>query len=57
MLPAPGKPKGNFIFLADRWKEKQLEDSRYVWLPFRVMPDNTIRIVWLDEWDLSWFDR
>jgi hypothetical protein len=57
VLPAPGKPPGNFIFLADRWKEKQLEDSRYVWLPFRVTAGDTIRISWLDEWDLGWFDR
>lgn len=57
VLPAPGKGPGNFIFLADRWKEKQLEDSRYVWLPFRIEGGDTIRISWLDEWDLSWFDH
>jgi hypothetical protein len=57
VMPAPGKPAGNFIFLADRWKEKQLEDSRYIWLPFRVEDGDSIRIKWLDDWDLSWFDR
>jgi len=57
ILPAPGKPAGNFIFMADRWKEKQLDDSRYVWLPFRVESGDVVRISWLDEWDLSWFDH
>jgi hypothetical protein len=57
VLPAPGKTPGNFIFLADRWKEKQLDDSRYVWLPFRVTAGDVVRISWLDEWDLGWFDR
>ena len=47
---APGKPPGNFILLADRWKEKQLEDSSYVWGPFRVTGGDTIGISWLDEW-------
>jgi len=57
VLPTPGKPAGNFIFMADRWKEHRLEDSRYVWLPFRVETGDVIRISWLDQWDLSWFDR
>jgi beta-xylosidase len=57
VLPAPGKKAGSFIFLADRWNEKRLEDSRYVWLPFRVGPGDEIRIEFLSEWDMSWFDR
>lgn len=57
VLPAPGKPEGSFIFLADRWNKDKLEDSRYVWLPFRIAADGSIRIEWLDRWDLSWFDR
>ena len=55
VLPAPGAPAGSFIFLADRWNEKQLEDSRYVWLPFTVQPDGTFTIRMLDRWDLSLF--
>lgn len=51
VLPMPGRP-GKFIFLADRWNEKQLEDSRYVWLPFEVGPGDTIELKWVDRWQL-----
>ena len=51
VLPMPGKP-GKFIFMADRWNEKQLEDSRYVWLPFEVGSGGTIELKWVDRWQL-----
>ncbi len=57
VLPAPSKPPGSFIFLADRWNPEHLEDSRYVWLPFTVHDDDSIGIRFLPEWDLSDFDR
>jgi beta-xylosidase len=56
VLPVKGKP-GSFLFLADRWNEKRLEDSRYVWLPFTMKPDGTFTIEWKDRWDLSAFSR
>jgi hypothetical protein len=56
VLPAPGKKPGDFIFLADRWFKDKLEDSRYVWLPFRMKEDGGFEIAWQDRWDLSWFD-
>jgi Glycosyl hydrolases family 43 len=55
VLPAPEAPPGSFILLADRWNEKHLEDSRYVWLPFTIRPDGTFSIRMLDRWDLSLF--
>jgi beta-xylosidase len=57
VMRAPGAPEGSFIFMADRWNKDRLEDSRYVWLPFRVADDGSIRISWMDRWDLSWFRR
>ncbi|MGE5647956.1 MAG: glycoside hydrolase family 43 protein [Acidobacteriota bacterium] len=51
VIPAPGKPAGSFIFLADRWNARRLEDSRYVWLPFTMKPDGTFTIEWLDRWE------
>ncbi len=54
--PVQGKP-GAFILLLDRWNPKQLGESRYVWLPFRVGADGTVRVVWRDRWDLSVFDK
>jgi hypothetical protein len=56
VLPVEGKAPGSFIFLADRWKKDNLEDSRYVWLPFRVGEDDSIRIQWREQWDLTVLD-
>lgn len=44
--------KGNaYIALFDRWKKKDLEDSRYVWLPLEFGKDGKITIPWRDSWD------
>ena len=51
MLPAPGKPAGEFIYMGDRWLRNNLADSRYVWLPFRIQQDGSFAISWRDEWD------
>lgn len=55
VLPAPGKPPGSFIFLADRWEPKQLEKSTYVWLPFVVLENDDIVLEFRERWDLSVF--
>lgn len=44
VLPLPNRPD-NFIFMADRWEKADLENSRYVWLPFVVKGDS-IEISW-----------
>jgi hypothetical protein len=54
ILPVAGRP-GKFIFMADIWKKENLTDSRYVWLPLRIV-GGKLRIEWLDEWDLSMLD-
>lgn len=56
VLPVAGKP-GCFVFMADRWRPQQLPDSRYIWLPFKIGDDGAFTIPWLDEWDLSHFDK
>ena len=43
--------------MADRWMPRRLYDSRYIWLPFKMGPDGKFTIEWLDEWDLSYFDK
>ncbi|MGE5568393.1 MAG: glycoside hydrolase family 43 protein [Rhodospirillales bacterium] len=55
VLPVQGKP-GAFILLLDRWNPKQLSESRYVWLPFRIGADGVVRVVWRDRWRLLVFD-
>lgn len=52
VLPMPGKP-GNFIFMADRWNNRDLPDSRYVWLPMVMRADGSLTIEWHDAWDLA----
>jgi hypothetical protein len=51
VLPVPGRP-GAFILMADRWKPRNLPDSRYVWLPVQFDGDDPI-IEWRDTWNLN----
>ena len=53
--PVVGK-KDAYIALFDRWKKKDLEDSRYVWLPI-LIKDGKITIPWQEKWNLSFFDK
>jgi len=48
ILAVPGKNDA-FIFLADRWNKRNLEDSRYIWLPLQ-MKDEKPEIQWRDQW-------
>jgi sucrose-6-phosphate hydrolase SacC (GH32 family) len=43
---------GKFIFMADRWKKTNLEDSRYIWLPLTMKNDKP-QIIWFDSWHLT----
>ncbi len=54
VLPVQGK-KDAFIFMADRWKQWDLSDSRYVWLPIEFDKEGKPLIPWRDSWDLSVF--
>lgn len=56
VVPAPGKPAGSFIFMADRWDNYQLEKSTYIWLPFVVRDKHQIQLEYLSEWNLEVFD-
>ncbi len=56
VFPVAGKP-GCYIFMADRWTPRRLHDSRYIWLPLVIEPDGAFKLQWLDEWDLSYFDK
>ncbi len=55
VFPVAGK-SGTFIFMADRWNETNLSDSRYVWLPLHIK-DNRPIVQWLPSWGLSYFDK
>lgn len=51
VLPVAGMP-GLFVFMADRWDERDLSDSRYVWLPMEIDGPNVV-IRWHDNWTLE----
>ncbi len=51
VLPVQGK-KDTFIALFDRWKQWQLADSHYVWLPVESEADGKPAVKWQDRWAL-----
>ena len=48
VLPIAGRPN-TFIAMFDRWKQWDLKDSRYIWLPLRFEKEAP-----LVEWKASW---
>jgi len=51
VLPVRGRDD-LFIFLADRWNQWDLPESRYVWLPLAFTPEGGINLGWHDAWQL-----
>ncbi|GEM_PF-5600093 len=47
---------GKFVYMGDRWKESDLGDSRYIWLPLEFGPNNQLMLKWYDEWQLPLLD-
>jgi hypothetical protein len=43
--------------MADRWRPQNAIDGRYVWLPVQFDDQGIPFLKWLDEWDVSFFDR
>jgi beta-xylosidase len=56
ILPVEGK-KDAFIFMADRWNPDNAIDGRYVWLPIQFNEKGNPYLEWLNEWELSVFDK
>ena len=44
-----------FIFVADRWNETDIGDSRLLFLPIAIHGRGDISVSWHDRWDLSVF--
>ncbi len=55
ILPVHGKP-GAFIFMADRWNERDAIDGRYIWLPIEFHHGLPM-FRWHDRWDLEFFAK
>ena len=45
--------KDAYIFMADRWKQWDLGDSRYVWLPLEFNAEGRPVVRWRDHWSLD----
>lgn len=43
----------SFIFMADRWKQWDLSDSRYVWLPLDFDENGRPVLRWRERWTLN----
>jgi hypothetical protein len=54
VLPVQGK-KDAFIFMADIWKPKNLQDSRYIWLPIKLTSEKPM-VEWKDNLRLDYFN-
>lgn len=52
VLPVPGRAD-TFIFMADRWNQWDLPDSRYVWLPLEFTADGKPLLHWQEQWSLD----
>jgi len=55
VLPVPAACAQCYIFMADRWEARALQSSTYIWQPFVVKPDGSIRIDFLPRWNMSVF--
>jgi hypothetical protein len=51
VLPVPGR-ENFFVFLADRWNQWNLPESRYVWLPLEFSTAGDAVLTWHDAWQL-----
>ena len=54
VLPIQGQTNA-FIFMADRWNQWHLPDSRYVWLPLTFAADGRPTLTWQKRWSLDVF--
>lgn len=52
VLPIQGRNDA-FIFMADRWQQWDLSNSRYVWLPIEFTEDGRPILKWHDRWSLN----
>jgi hypothetical protein len=52
VLPVKGR-YDTFVFMADRWKEWDLPDSRYVWLPLEFTGEGRPVLYWREHWSLD----
>lgn len=52
VIPVQGRDD-TFIFMADRWNQWDLPDSRYIWLPLEFSADGRPLLRWHEQWSLD----
>src|SRR5690606_39797542 len=55
VLPSPTRRSSDlttYVWLADRWNNDQLADSRYIWLPIQFEGDELF-VRYYDKWELD----
>ena len=45
--------ENSYLFMADRWRKRDLEHSRYVWLPLIINGKGIPEIEWKDKWSIT----
>ncbi|MEO8561915.1 MAG: glycoside hydrolase family 43 protein [bacterium] len=53
VLAVPAACERCFVYMGDRWEQRALERSTYIWVPFVVAPDGTMRIDYRPRWRLG----
>ena len=52
VMPVQGRTN-TFIFMADRWNQWDLPNSRYLWLPLEFSADGKPLLRWHERWSLN----
>lgn len=47
--------RGRYIYMGDRWREDDLGNSGYIWLPILFSPDGTIMLKKRENWNFTRF--
>lgn len=57
VLPVPTICARCFVYMGDRWESRALDKSTYIWLPFVVRDDGSIRMEFQARWSFGAFER
>ena len=50
VLPVPAACPRCFVYMGDRWEQRALQNSTYIWVPFVVARDGSVRIELQPSW-------
>lgn len=52
IFPVEGSEDTTFVYCGDRWKDPELKDSKYIWLPIQFTPSG-IKIDYMHRWGID----